>query len=152
MVAVDYFTKWAEAKPLVEITKQKTPNFVCRFGIPQAIVTDNGKQFDNPRFRGLCQSLGIKNLFSSPAHLQANRQVVAINKIIKHHLKTKLEKHKGAWANLLPFILWFYRTMHTITTRETPYSLVFGMEVVVPVEIGMPSYRVQHFQPKQNEK
>ena len=80
VVAVDYFTKWAEAEPLAQITEQKTTTFVwksiiCRFGIPQAIVTDNGKQFDNPRFRGLCQSLGIKNFFSSPAHPQANGQV-----------------------------------------------------------------------------
>ena len=80
MVAVDYFTKWAEVEPLVEITEQKTMNFVwksiiCRFRILQAIVSDNGKQFDNSRSRGLCQSLGIKNLFSSPAHRQANRHV-----------------------------------------------------------------------------
>ena len=72
-------------------------------------------------------------------------QVEAINKIIKHHLKTKLEKHKGAWADQLLFELWSYRTTHITTTGETPYSLTFGMEVVVPVEIGIPSYRVQHF-------
>ena len=53
-VAVDYFTKWVEAEPLATITKQKIRNFVwraiiCKFGIPRALVSDNGKQFDNAK-------------------------------------------------------------------------------------------------------
>ena len=61
VVAVDYFTKWAEAEPLATITKQKVRNFVwrsivCRFGIPRALVSDNGKQFNNPKFRDFCPS------------------------------------------------------------------------------------------------
>ena len=71
IVAVDYFTKWAEAKPLATIAKQKIRNFVwraikCRFGIPRALVLDNGKQFDNTKFRDFCAKLEIKNYYSSP--------------------------------------------------------------------------------------
>ena len=113
-------------------------------------MTDNGKHFNNPRFRGLCEGLGIKNFFFSPAHPQANEQVEAVNKIIKHYLKTKLENHKRAWANELPFVLWTYRTTHTTATGETTYSLKFKTEEVVLVEIGMPFYKVQYFQPKYN--
>ena len=66
IVAVDYFTKWAEASCLATITEQKIRNFVwraiiCRFGIPRALVSDNGKQFDNAKFREFCVELGIKN-------------------------------------------------------------------------------------------
>ena len=73
IVAVDYFTKWDEAEPLATITEQKIRNFVwraiiCRFGIPRALVSDNGKQFDNAKFRDFCAELGIKNYYSSPAH------------------------------------------------------------------------------------
>ena len=73
ILAVDYFTKWAEAKPLAIITEQKIRNFVwraiiCRFGIPRALVSDNGKQFNNAKFRDFCAELGIKNYYSSPAH------------------------------------------------------------------------------------
>ena len=130
VVAVDYFTKWAEAEPLTQITEKKTTGFIwksiiCRFGIPQAIVINNRKQFDNPCFKGLCEGLEIKNFFSYPAHPQANRQVKTVNKIIKHHLKTKLEKHKEAYADELLFALWTYRTTHTTPTGETLYSLVF---------------------------
>ena len=59
IVAVDCFTKWAEAEPLATITEQKIRNFVwraiiCRFGIPRALVSNNGKQFDNAKFRDFC--------------------------------------------------------------------------------------------------
>ena len=103
IVAVDYFTKWVEAEPLAKITEKKTTDFiwksiVCRFGVPNTIVTDNGPQFDNTRYIEFCQNLGIKNVYSSPHHPQANGQIEAINKIIKNHLKTKLGELKGAWA------------------------------------------------------
>jgi hypothetical protein len=56
LVAIDYFTKWVEAEPLATITEKNVQNFVwkaviCKFGIPRVLVSNNGKQFDNPRFR-----------------------------------------------------------------------------------------------------
>ncbi|XP_022158215.1 uncharacterized protein LOC111024751 [Momordica charantia] len=73
IVAVDYFTKWVEAEPLASITEVKVVSFVwksiiCRFGIPNAIITDNGKQFDGARFNQFCQQLGIRHLSLSPSH------------------------------------------------------------------------------------
>ena len=100
MVAVDYFTKWAEAKPLATISSKKVQNFVwvaiiCRFGIPHEIISNNGTQFDSKEFKEFCSELGIKKSFSSVDHPQTNGQVKAVNKIVKHNLKTKLEEHKG---------------------------------------------------------
>ena len=96
MVGVDYFTKWAEAEPLATITEQKVCNIVwcsiiCRFGIPKALVSDNGKQFDNPKFRNFCAELGIKNYYSSTAHLQSNGQAEVTRETLKAALKTKME-------------------------------------------------------------
>ncbi|XP_022156791.1 uncharacterized protein LOC111023625 [Momordica charantia] len=92
VVAVDYFTKWAEAEALSTITEARVTNFIwtnvlCRFGIPNAIVTDNGRQFDNAKFKDFCRKLGISHLFSSPAQPKANGQVEAVNKIIKRGIK-----------------------------------------------------------------
>ncbi|CAL2277103.1 unnamed protein product [Prunus armeniaca] len=107
IVAVDYFTKWAEAEALATITLACIETFVwqnivCRFGIPNTIVTDNGRQFDNAKFKQFCSNLKIKLCFASPAHPQSNGQVEAVNKIIKKTLKTKLDKTKGCWLELLP--------------------------------------------------
>lgn len=101
MVAFDYFINWEEAKPLSSITESKTMDFVwkaiiCRFGISHVIVLDNDKQFDNTKFQTICKNLVINHRFSSAVYLIANGQVEAVNTIIKHCLKVKLEGRKGA--------------------------------------------------------
>ena len=110
IVVVDYFTKWAEAEPLATITEQKIRNFiwraiVCMFGIPRALVSDNGKQFDNSKLRDFCAELGIKNYYSSPAHPQSNGQAKVTIRTLKAALKTKLEDLKGKWVEYLPEVL-----------------------------------------------
>ena len=157
IVAVDYFTKWAEAEPLATITEQKIRNFVwraiiCRFGIPRALVSNNGKQFDNTKFRDFCAELGIKNYYSSPAHPQSNGQAEVTIRTLKAALKTKLEDLKGNWVEYLPEVLWAYRTTQKSTTRETPFALAFGTEAVAPVEVGIKSPRVELASEEQNDE
>ena len=77
VVAVDYFTKWAEAEPLATITEKQIEKFVlkniiCRFGIPRVLISNNGRQFDTPVFRDFCAGYGITNHYSSLEHSQAN--------------------------------------------------------------------------------
>ncbi|CAL2230994.1 unnamed protein product [Prunus armeniaca] len=153
VVAVDYFTKWAEAEALATITAARIETFVwqnivCRFGIPNTIVTDNGRQFDNPKFKQFCSNLKIKLCFASPAHPQSNGQVEAVNKIIKKTLKTKLDKAKSCWLE----VLWSYRTTFRTSTGETHFSLSFGTEAVTPVEIGQPTYRTSTYEAEANDE
>ncbi|XP_076953885.1 uncharacterized protein LOC143628100 [Bidens hawaiensis] len=73
VVAIDYFTKWVEAKPLRTIMGEQIKRFVwenivCRFGLPYAIVSDNGKQSANNPFKEWCLQLKIKQTFTSVAH------------------------------------------------------------------------------------
>ena len=115
VVVIDYFTKWAEAKPLAVISTKKVQEFIwesiiCRFSIPHEIVSDNGTQFDSNEFHDFCDDLGIKKSFSSVNHPQTNGQVEAVNKIIKLNLKTKLKERKGLCAEELLKVLWAYRT------------------------------------------
>lgn len=77
IVVVDYFTKSTEAEALAQIIEQKLTGFICKliickFGIIYTIVTDSGWQFDNPKFRGLCQQFNIRNSFSAMANPQVN--------------------------------------------------------------------------------
>jgi ribonuclease HI len=157
VVAVDYFTKWAEAEALATITTGNIKNFlwksiICRYGIPYAFVTDNGKQFDCVPFRKWCADLHIRNFFSSPGHPQANGQVEATNKTLMRTLKKKLTDKKGAWVEFIPEVLWSYRTTTRTPTAETPYSLAFGTEAVVPAEVGSPSFRIAHYNPGLNDE
>ena len=73
LVAVDYFTKWAEAKALanirdVDVKKFVWKNIVTRFGVLNTLVSDNGMQFDSRAFRDFCRDLGIMNRYFTLAY------------------------------------------------------------------------------------
>ena len=115
-------------------------------------MSDNGKQFDNPKFRDFCVELGIKNYYSSPAHPQSNGQVEVTIRTLKATLKTKLEDLKGKLVEYLPEVLWAYRTMSKSVTQETPFALAFGTEAVDPVEVGLKSPRIELANIEHNEE
>ena len=97
------------------------------------------------------EGLQIRYHFSSVQHPQTNGQAEAANKVILNGLKKRLENAKGAWIDNLYKVLWSYRTTPQSTTGETPFCLVYGMDVVILVEIGEPSWRVMHT-PQINEE
>jgi transposase InsO family protein len=157
VVAVDYFTKWAEVEALASITTDSVIKFlwksvICRFGIPYALVIDNRKQFDRARFREWCSELGIRNNYSTPVFPKSNGQVEATNKTLMQILKKKLGKRKGAWVESLLEVLWSYWTTVRTPTGETPFALTYGMEAVIPAEVGSPSFRVAHYNSGLNEE
>ena len=116
------------------------------------MVSDNGKQFDNLKFKNFCVELGIKNYYLSPAHSQSNRQAEVTIRTLKAALKTKLENLKGKWVEYLPEVLWAYRTTSKSATRETPFSLAFGTEAVALVEVRLKSLRVEFANAEHNEE
>ena len=127
------------------ITEAKVTSFVwkgiiCRFGVPHVIISNNGKQFDNPKFQNFCQDLGVKNHYSSPRHPQANGQIEVTNRSLFKIIKTRLEGAKGTWPEELQNVLWAYRTTIRVLTGETPFRLTFGTEAVIPMEVGLASY------------
>ena len=133
---------------MATITEQKIRNFVwraiiCRFDILRALVSDNGKQFDNAKFRDFCAELGIKNFYSSLAHPQSNGQAEVTIRTLKAALKTKLEDLKGKWVEYLPEVLWAYRIKRRSVTQETPFALAYDTEVVAPIEVGLKSPRIK---------
>jgi hypothetical protein len=87
VVAVEYVSKWIEAKPLATITSVAVQNFfwqniVCRFGVPKSITMDNGTQFDAEAFKEFCDQFGTKIHFASVRHPESNGLVERANGII----------------------------------------------------------------------
>ncbi|GJY38693.1 reverse transcriptase domain-containing protein [Tanacetum coccineum] len=157
VVAIDYFTKWVEAKPLISTTRKHMEKFVwehivCRFGRPQAIISDNGKQFVEGTFPVFCKKLGTLQASTSVYHPQANGQVEVTNREIIKGMERRLGKAHQAWIDELPQVLWAHRTTPKSSNGETPFSLVYGSEAVIPIEISVETKRVQDFDPKENEK
>ncbi|GJU49138.1 reverse transcriptase domain-containing protein [Tanacetum coccineum] len=99
IVAIDYFTKWIEAKAVATITGNQVKKFVwdnivCRFGLPGEIISDNGKQFrDNP-FKDWCEKLCIRQCFAFVKHPQANGLVERANRSLGEGISHGLDEKK----------------------------------------------------------
>ena len=76
-----------------------------------------------------------------------NGQTEVTNRILLKIIKAKLDDTKGAWPEELPNVLWAYRT----TTRETPFRLTYGIEAMIPVEVGVTSIKREAFNEKSND-
>ncbi|GKB95700.1 reverse transcriptase domain-containing protein [Tanacetum coccineum] len=98
------------------------------------------------------QRLGILQAFTSVYHPQANGQVEVTKRDIVKGMERRLGKTYQGWVDELPQVLWAHRTTLKSNNRETPFSLVYGSEVVVPIEISIETKRIQDFDVKQNEK
>ena len=148
LVATDYFSKWVEVEVYAnikdkDVTKFVWKNIICHFGIPQAIIAENGLQFDSITFRNFCSELKIQNSYSTPRYPQSNGQPEATNKTLVIALKKRLEQDKGKWVEELSGVLWVYQTTPERPTGNTPFALAYDMDVVIPTEIGLPTIRTE---------
>ncbi|GJW19423.1 reverse transcriptase domain-containing protein [Tanacetum coccineum] len=123
-----------------------------RFGLPREIISDNGKQFrDNP-FKDWCEKLCINQHFASVTHSQTNGLVERANRSLGEGIKARLEARSKNWIEELPHVLWAHRTMIKSSNGDTPFSLTYGTEVVIPAEISMPIIRIAEVNHIQNNE
>ena len=146
LVAIDYFTKWVEVASFASVTKNVVARFIKHnliycYGIPERIIIDNGTNLNNDMITELCTKFKIKHHNSSPYRPKINGVVEAANKNIKKIVQKIMVTYKD-WHEMLRFSLHGYRTSARTSTGTTPFSLVYGIEVVVPIEIQIPSLRI----------
>ncbi|GKV01663.1 hypothetical protein SLEP1_g14200 [Rubroshorea leprosula] len=157
IVAVDYFTKWIEAKPLSTTIKKKIEEFLFnsilyRFGIPKRIIADNGPQVRVAALRSFCNDYGIELALTSVYTPQSNGQAESANKIVLRGLKTRVLAAHSNWVDEFNKVLWFCRTTPSSATGETPFSLAYGAEAVILVEVGLPFDRADRHSDDHNEQ
>ncbi|XP_058202626.1 uncharacterized protein LOC131317062 [Rhododendron vialii] len=150
-----YFSKWVKVEPLVTTTEADVRRFVwrnivTRFGVPYAIVSDNGSQFVGKELTGLCAEFGIRFFNSTPSYPQGNGQAETTNKTICAGIKRRLDSKQGKWAEELPRVLWAYRSTPRRSTGQTPFAMAFVMEAVIPLESKFPTLRIKTFDPETN--
>ena len=127
-------------------------NIVTRFGVPCTFISDNGLQFNSKSFRRYCCDLGITNRYSIPAYPQEIGQAEIVNKVIVNGLKKMLDDAKGRWVEELSHVLWTYRTTPRKSTGETPFSMTYGTEAIIPLETGFPTLRTSSFNLSSNNE
>ena len=145
LVAIDYFTKWVEVASYARLIAAKVATFIrshiiCRYGVLHKLISNRGVHFRG-EVDTLVHEYGIQHHRSSVYRPQTNGVVKAANKNIKQILWEMIETSR-VWSEKLPFALWVYHTSSRTSIGATPYSMVYGMESVLLVEIEMGSLRV----------
>ena len=115
-------------------------NIICRYGVPHEMISDNGTHFQ-AECAELLQKYHIKHHRSSPYRPQTNGAVESANKNVKTIIE-KMTKNYNDWPSKLHFALWGYRTSVRTSTGATPFSLVYGVEAIQPIELEIPSLRI----------
>ena len=126
IVVVDYFTKWAEAMPTLSADSKTTTQFIFihiiyRFGVPQAIVTNQGSHFRHYMVAELTSRFVLRHDNSTSYYPQANGQVEVVNKFLVTMLQRTIGMHKSNWNLMLFSALWEYRTSVKDATGFTPF-------------------------------
>lgn len=150
LVVGDYFSKWTEAFPLPNqeagtIAKVLTDEWVCRFGAPRSIHSDQGRNFESTLFRELCRLLNVHKSRISPYHPQSNGLIEHFNRTLLSMLSSFVDDNQLNWDTLLHCVMLAYRSSVHASTAFTPYKVLFGREIVLPVDVMLNLDTQGHF-------
>lgn len=139
LVVVDLFTKWTEAYPLPDqeartIVTVFVNEFICRYGTPLQIITDQGKNFESNVFKEVCDLLQIDKTRTTSYHPQANGTAERFNRTLATMLTTYCETKQRMWDVYLPQVMMAYRSSPNSATHQTPNKMVFGRDVTLPMQ------------------
>ena len=137
-VAIDYFTKWPEARAIKEASAKEVSTFIfeeiiCRHGCPQRILTDRGSHFNNQLVRKLTEKFSIKHGFSTPYHPKTNGLVERFNRTLCESL-AKLGQEEQEWHDNIREVLVAYRTRKQDSTKLEPYYLTYETKAILPLD------------------
>ena len=118
LICMDYFTKWPKGNPIANqetdtIAKVLVEEFVCRFGAPLHIHSDQGRNFCSKVFNEMCTLLGIKTTQTTPYHPQSDGMVERYNRTLEAQLSMFVETHQRDWDQYIPYLLMAHRTRGT---------------------------------------
>ena len=118
--------------PYVKYGGSHSYNFVCRFGAPDYLHTDQGRNFESNLFSEICKLLGVSKTRTTPYHPQSDGLVERFNHTLLNMLSIAAQRD---WDVQLPLIMIAYRTSVQESTGATPFSLMFGREAHLPIDV-----------------
>ncbi|GJW36670.1 reverse transcriptase domain-containing protein [Tanacetum coccineum] len=143
LVAVDYLSKWVEAKALptndARVVCKFLKSLFSRFGAPRAIISDRGTHFCNDQFSKVMLKYGVTHRLSA-YHPQTSGQVEVSNRGLKRILERTVGENRASWSDKLDDALWAFRTAYKTPIGCTPYKLVYGKACHLPIELEHKAY------------
>ena len=143
LVLADYFTRWAEAFPLPNqqaetVAHTTVMEFVCRYGAPLEMHSDQAQNFQSVLFTEVCRLLDISKTRSSPYHPSSNGLVERYNRTLAGMIRSYIDNNVNDWDRYIPLLTSAYRSTVHPSTGFTPNFLMFGREVTTPADIMFP--------------
>ncbi len=140
LVISDYFTKWTESYALVNhraktVAKTLVDEFICRYGTPMVIHSDQGRDFESKLFKEMCILLSIKKTRTTPYHPQSDGQVERFNRTLLNMLSKHVEDDQTDWDIHIPHVMMAYRSSQNESTKFSPALLMFGHELRLPIYV-----------------
>nr|GEZ83908.1 reverse transcriptase domain-containing protein [Tanacetum cinerariifolium] len=144
LVAVDYLSKWVEAKALptndTRVVCKFLKSLFARFGSPRAIISDRGTHFYNDPSAKVMLKYGVTHRLSTAYHPQTSGQVKVSNRGLKRILERTIGENHVSWSDKLDDALWAFRTAYKTPIGCTPYKLVYGKECHLPIKLEHKAY------------
>lgn len=143
LLVVDSFSKWTEDFPMrtqeaKEVADILYNEIFTRYGAPSTIVSDRGRNFMSKLVNALCELFEVKRLLTSSYHPQTNATVERANSTLAQTLRSYINKDQMNWPSLLPIIMMAFRsTPCTESTGCSPYQLLFGKEMSLPIDTSL---------------
>jgi transposase InsO family protein len=150
ITVTEYWTRCAKERTIKECIATITVHFIfddiiTRFGCPNILMSKQGIHFINKTVEALTKEFVVHHQMRKPYHPQANGTVEAFNKILETMLTNICSVNRDDWDLRVPAVLWSYKTTWKKLTMQAPFKLVYGFEVVVPMEYLVPSLRIVAF-------
>ncbi|GJV70693.1 reverse transcriptase domain-containing protein [Tanacetum coccineum] len=127
LVAVDYLSKWVEAKALptndARVVVKFLKSLFSRFGTPRAIISDHGTHFCNDQFAKVMSKYGVTHRLATAYHPQTSGQVEVSNRGLKRILERMVGENHASWSDKLDEALWEFRIAFKTPIGCTPYKL-----------------------------
>ncbi len=140
LVMMDLYTKFVNLYPLKDQTAISVAgcvfdHYIPQHGIPDALHSDQGRQFESDLIKNLCKLMDIKKLRTSPYHAQCDGAVERFNRTLKDELAKCLFESGREWDEHLPHVALAYNTIDHSSTGFTPFFLAHGREARVPLDV-----------------
>ena len=130
-VMTDAFTKYAEVvaidnKEADTVARVFFERWICRFSVPEMMVSDKGREFDNKVLDELCKIWGTKRIRTTAYHPETNAQVERYNRTMIKYFKSMLDNDQTLeWEDMLPTLQLAYNSHVHRSTKESPFYLTF---------------------------